>query len=105
MSKLSRTMQALSKDLITQIELVTETGKNNEFKKRRVVDMWNTYLTPSNTKIAALDNYSREVVYGFRSMVSRHMIQALTYDELLVYIKAVIKLMSKVRSGDWNEKS
>lgn len=101
--QLSDTLKELSQTIILQLGIINSTTGNVEYRKRRILDLWNDVLSPNSELVQALDNYGREVVWGYRSALNKHTADHLTLEEFDLYVSAVLSKMSPEGMVDFNE--
>lgn len=104
MRQLANTLKELSQTIVLQLDLINSSTGNVEYRKRRILDLWNDVLSPNNKMVQDLDDYGREVVWGYRSMLNKHIADHLSLDDFDLYVCAVLTKMARSAKGDWNEK-
>lgn len=105
MSRLTNALHDTSLIMLAQLDIISNGNKTDNAKKRSVLDVWNSLLSPANQKVLALDTYGREVFHAYRSMLNNHMAQHLTYEEFMLFCCAILTHMNNTKEGDWNERN
>lgn len=104
MQQLSKVLNQLSVEIVSNLDIISETGRSDKQRKIRILEMWNSKLSPAHERVANLDDYGKCVVHGYKSMINKHIADTLSYDDFLLYVFAVVKRMHNDAKGDWNEK-
>lgn len=104
MVKLSTTLKRLAADLLTNIESIVNSRRADLQKKILITECWNRLLSSNTETVNKLDDYGKCVVYGYRSMVTKHVADILTLEEFERYVYAVLTMMTNAKPGNWNEK-
>ncbi len=104
MVRLSTTLKQLSVDLLTNIDSIVSSNRADLQKKIMITECWNRLLSPNTETVNKLDDYGKCVVYGYRSMVTKHVADHLSLEEFELYVFAILSKMSKCARGEWNEK-
>ncbi len=104
MVRLSTTLKHLAADLLTNIDSIVNSNRADLQKKIMITECWNRLLSPNNETVNKLDDYGKCVVYGCRSMVTKHVADKLSLEEFEHYVYAVLTMMTNAKPGNWNEK-
>lgn len=101
---LSKTLKALANEIVAKIEIINARSSADKQRKVRILEAWNSTLAPEHSKVANLDDYGKCVIHGYKSMITKSIADALTYDDFYKYVDAVLTHMKNDADDSWNER-
>lgn len=103
MCKINNELKNLSFTIQNNLRDIVENPKckREGNKKKLMLASWHQSFQNSMNK--ETDPYKKLILYSFDNMVTYKHSEALTSDELLVFMLGVMNIMIKVKEGDFNE--
>ena len=101
---LSKTLTILSDEIHSKLEIIDARSTADKQRKIRILEAWNSTLTPAHPKVSELDDYGKCVVHGYKSMINKSIADMLTYDDFYKYVDAVLTHMKNDADDSWNER-
>lgn len=101
--KLNDIIKATAFTIVKGVEIILTNPKIKTIprKKKHILDLWNSRIEKAIDM--ATGDYNKMCLYAYYGMVTYKTMEKLSLDEIIVYIAAILKQMTEINKGDWNE--